>query len=205
MDVVKAVAFDFGKVICLPPGPEVMEKLAGMAGLPQAEFEPLVWKLRDAYDRGTINGGEYFRRVLAAAGVRAEDATVEAMYRVDLESWTVMNRETITLMEDIKASGTTLGILSNMPHDFLLMARERFPVFSLPQVGIFSCETGSIKPEPAIYEALIAALHCVPGEIVFFDDMRVNVEGAAALGIRAFVWEDPGTARNLLRQLGLGI
>jgi putative hydrolase of the HAD superfamily len=200
VDAVKAVVFDYGKVICHPPGDDVMEKIAALSGLPRTEFEPLVWKLRSPYDRGVITGPEYYRRILAAAGLPEDAALVGTMYRLDIESWKNINGETVKLMEDVKVAGFMLGILSNMPQDFLDLARKIYPVFSLPHVGIFSCETGSIKPEPAIYHALTAALGCAPGEILFFDDMPVNVEGAEVAGIRSFLWKDAGTARNLLRQ-----
>jgi putative hydrolase of the HAD superfamily len=103
-------------------------------------------------------------------------------------------------MERIKAGGTKLGILSNMPKDFLAMARQAIPVFSLPDVGIFSCETGSIKPEIPIYRTLIRAFGCEPEEIIFFDDIRENVDAARSLGINAFVWQDPRTAGEILNR-----
>jgi putative hydrolase of the HAD superfamily len=200
MDAVKAVVFDYGKVICHPPGEEVMEKLAALAGIPRRDFEPLVWKLRPPYDRGVITGPAYYRSILAAAGLPEDAALAGTMYQIDTDGWKALNGETVRLMEDIKAAGFKLGILSNMPQDFLDLARKIYPVFSLPHVGIFSCETGSVKPEPAIYRTLITALGCSPGEIVFFDDMPVNVEGAAAVGIRSFLWQDAEAARILLRQ-----
>jgi putative hydrolase of the HAD superfamily len=201
VNAVKAVVFDYGKVICHPPGNDVMEKIASLAGLPRREFEPLVWKLRPPYDRGVITGPEYYRRVLAAAGLPEDAALAQTLHRIDTDGWTHINTETVRLMEDIKAAGFKLGILSNMPQDFLDMARKTYPVFSLPHAGIFSCETGAVKPEPVIYRALTDALDCAPGEILFFDDMPVNVEGASAAGIRSFLWEDAGAARNLLRRL----
>jgi putative hydrolase of the HAD superfamily len=205
MDAVKAVVFDYGKVICHPPGDDVMEKLAALAGVPRPEFEALVWKLRSPYDRGVITGPEYYRSILAAAGLPEDAALIETMYRIDIDSWKAINGETVRLMEDIKTAGFMLGILSNMPRDFLDMARKTYPVFSLPHVGIFSCETGSVKPEPAIYQTLIAALGCVPGEILFFDDMPVNIEGAAAAGIRSILWQDAASARNLLRRFHIPV
>ena len=202
---VKAVVFDYGKVICHPPAEDVMDRLAALAGIPRREFEPLVWELRSPYDRGTITGPEYYRRILAAAGLPEDAALARTMHRIDIDSWTSINMETVRLMEDIKAAGFTLGILSNMPRDFLDMARKTYPVFSLPQVGIFSCEIASVKPEPAIYQALTAALNRAPGEILFFDDMAVNVEAAADAGIRACLWQDAGAARNLLRRFHVSV
>jgi putative hydrolase of the HAD superfamily len=202
---VKAVAFDYGKVICHPPGENVMEEIAALAGLPRAEFEPLVWKLRSPYDRGLISGPEYYLSILAAAGLPEDAALAGAMHRRDIESWKNINAETARLMEDIKAAGLLLAILSNMPGDFLAMARKTYPVFSLPHAEIYSCETGLIKPEPAIYAALISALGCAPEEIIFFDDMPDNIKGGEAAGIRSFLWEGPEAARNLLRRFNIPV
>jgi putative hydrolase of the HAD superfamily len=105
-------------------------------------------------------------------------------------------------MRAVKAvPGLTLGILSNMPHDFLALARGTIPGFELPDVGIFSCETGYIKPEEPIYRILLARLGCEPEELVFFDDMPINIDMARSLGIRAFLWKDPETARAELNRL----
>jgi HAD superfamily hydrolase (TIGR01509 family) len=120
------------------------------------------------------------------------------MARLDSAAWTRINPETVSLMEDVKQAGYTLGILSNMSHDFLAWARENVPVFRLADVSVFSCEEGSIKPEPAIYETLLARLGCPASEVIFFDDVPVNVEKARDFGISAYIWKDAATARGTL-------
>jgi putative hydrolase of the HAD superfamily len=203
--LIKAVVFDYGKVISFPPDPKIMERLASMAGVAAGVFEPLLWGLRGEYDRGTINAREYYGRLLSRLNVRLDEKTIEAMIELDWKSWKNLNPGTVKLMEDVKAAGFILGILSNMPHDFLAFARKKFPLFSLPDVALFSCEVNLIKPEAAIYQKLLSLLKCAPGELVFFDDTRNNVESAAALGIRAFLWKDPETARRDLSALGAGL
>jgi putative hydrolase of the HAD superfamily len=200
---IKAVVFDYGKVICFPPEEEVMESLAKLAGLPPSSMDALVWKYRDGYDRGTLSGKEYYRQVLAAAGVRRDAGVIARMVQIDLDSWKRINPDTVRLMEDVKKAGLKLGILSNLPREFLAFARANFPVFSLPDRGIFSCEIGAVKPEGKIYGALLAALGTRPEETVFFDDMERNTAAAAERGIRSFVWQDPETAREELRKAGL--
>jgi putative hydrolase of the HAD superfamily len=201
--MITAIVFDYGKVISLPPDPAIMERLASMAGVEAGLFESLLWGLRGEYDRGTINAREYYGRLFSRLGVRPDEKTIEAMIEMDLNSWKNINPGTARLMEDVKAAGFLLGILSNMPHDFLAFAREKIPLFSLPDVGLFSCEANLIKPEAAIYEKLLELLKCAPEEVVFFDDIQDNVKSAAALGIHAFLWKDPETARRDLSALGV--
>jgi putative hydrolase of the HAD superfamily len=199
----KGVAFDFGNVISLPQAEGVMEELASLAAMERTLFESLLWANRPEYDRGTLTGVEYYRNFLSKAGVFLDDKTLERMIAVDLKSWARINPGTERLMADIKMAGYKLGILSNMPHEFLAIARGKFPVFDLPHAAIYSCEVGSIKPEERIYREMVSALGIAAEELIFFDDMPVNVEKACSLGIRAFIWKDADSAREELRRLSL--
>jgi putative hydrolase of the HAD superfamily len=202
---VQAVVFDFGKVISLPQSADFTQTLADLAGLPAEVMNGLIWEFRDDYDRGKITGEEYYRTMLESRGLKPGGALVKELLRLDLDSWKNLNPGTIRLMEDVKAAKLKLGILSNMPPDFLAFARAHFPVFRLPDAAVFSCEAGSIKPEREIYETLLAALGCPPEATVFFDDVARNVEAAAKLGIRALLWKDPETARRELRNRGAAV
>jgi putative hydrolase of the HAD superfamily len=202
---IKAVAFDFGRVICDDPGKEPIEKMAGMAGLDVEQFTSLLWLHRTEYDRGAITAEEYYRGFLAKAGIYPDSDTIKKMVETDLQSWTRINGGTVTLMEDVKKAGLKLGVLSNMPHDFIAMARKRIPVFKLYDVGVFSCEVNSVKPEEPIYQALLSAFGCRADETAFFDDVPENVEKALALGMRGYVWKDPENARRELRRLAISL
>lgn len=204
MDI-KAIVFDFGQVISLPQEEGIIEQLAAIAGLETTLMYDLVWKNRGEYDRGRFVGKEYYRSILQPVGVTLEDSQLELMSRIDLTSWTRINPGTEALMEAIKKAGYTLGILSNMPKDFLALARSSIPVVALPDVGVFSCEVGSIKPEEAIYQALLRRLSCRPEEVIFFDDIPVNVDAAKTLGIRGFLWQNPETARKELQRAGISL
>jgi putative hydrolase of the HAD superfamily len=127
------------------------------------------------------------------------------MTRLDSAAWTHLNPETVRLMEDVKKAGYTLGILSNMSHEFLAWARENVSGFRLADVSVFSCEEGLIKPESAIYETLLARLGCPATEAIFFDDIPVNVEKARDFGIKAYIWKDADTARAILWEHGISL
>ncbi|MDR2096065.1 MAG: HAD family phosphatase [Treponema sp.] len=201
--MIHAVVFDYGGVISFPPPDILLDMLASFGEVDIAILDYLMRKHRDAYDRGTCSGKDYYRLILETAGVHPDDRIPEAMARLDLAGWKQVNPKTLRLMKEVKAAGLKLGILSNMPWEFLEMARETMPLFELPDTGIFSCEVGLIKPEAAIYQKLIEALQCKPEEIVFFDDIQVNVESARKQGIKAAVWKRPKKARFFLRSLGL--
>ena len=202
---IKAIIFDYGNVISLPQDPQVLDELAKKAGADRLLFESLLWSTRKEYDRGTISVQEYYKNLFSRLAVTVDDKTMDEMITMDLESWKNINTGTTALMDDVKRAGYILGILSNIPHDFLSWARKSVPVFTLAQVGLFSCEVGLIKPEPEIYQALISRCGIEAEELVFFDDNPDNIRSAASMGIHAFLWKSPEDARRELLSLGVGL
>lgn len=200
---IKAVVFDYGQVISHPQDTRVIDRLAAKAGVPREQFEPPLWSLRGEYDRGTVTGREYYRKILSRLGVSMDDKSVDELLEMDHKSWRNINPGTVALMEDVKKAGYILGILSNMPHDFLAWARKNVPVFSLPQVSLFSCEAGLIKPEKAIYVKMLSLLGVDGKEVAFFDDREENIISAKALGIEAFLFSTCENARRELSSLGV--
>ncbi len=78
----------------------------------------------------------------------------------------------------------------------------------LPLIGAFefrylSFELGLVKPDPAIFEAVAAALPASPESVLFLDDNAVNVEAAAAYGFAARHVRGVGEARRALVETGV--
>jgi len=200
---IKAVVFDYGNVISLPQDPKVMDELSGLVGVERDRFESALWSLRGDYDRGIISAKEYFKTVLSSLTVFVDEKTIEDIIEIDTNSWKKINTETEALMKELKAAGYLVGILSNMPHDFLDWAKINIPVFSLPHAGLFSCEVNLIKPEEAIYRKLLSMLGLEADELVFFDDKAENIAGAKAVGMKAILWKNAENARYELISLGV--
>ncbi|MDR2136365.1 MAG: HAD family phosphatase [Treponema sp.] len=198
----KAVVFDYGKVICFPPSAENRGALLSLTGLSAEALEALERRYRGEYDRGLCDGKGYYRALLGGAGIFPDDSVLETLAETDAEGWKRLDPATVALMRDVKKAGFALGVLSNMPYDFLNWARAALPLFGELDAAVFSCEAGVIKPERRIYEILRDRLGCEFGEIVFFDDIPANVDKAAELGIRAFLWNGAAGAREALEKLG---
>jgi putative hydrolase of the HAD superfamily len=199
--MIKAVVFDYGGVICFFPPPEIGAELERLTGLPPETLMKLQRKYRGEYDRGIYNSREYYQFILSKVGIFPGDAVCEKIGRADMNGWKNLNPATIQLMRDIKAAGLALGILSNMPRDFLPWVRQNLAVFGEVDAAVFSCEYNLIKPEPAIYEKLRERLGCEYQEIVFFDDVPDNIAAANKLGITGIIWTGAEAARESLGKL----
>jgi len=198
--MIKALVLDFGNVISEPHDDTVYDRMAARSGLPAGYFQTACWKYRAEFDGGKIRGKEMYRRVLADAGIAGSGAELDALAGdlivEDIGSWTRVNPGVTDWALDIQKKGFLLGILSNMPHDFLEIAGHTVELFHKADVPVFSCDVGEIKPEPPIYRILIERLGCDPSQIVFFDDLEPNVRAARALGIQAFVFTDLASAKR---------
>jgi putative hydrolase of the HAD superfamily len=201
---IKAVAFDYGGVISLPQDENAMRDMASIAGIGAARMEKIYWDSRHLYDRALVSGSEYFKNILAAEGIFPGNRAIEALIRRDVESWSRTDEGTERLMNDVKQAGLKVGVLSNMIRPFLEIAAGNIPALRIPDVSVYSCEAGAVKPEKKIYDLLLSALGCGAGELVFFDDSEINVEAAKKLGIHAFLWQGAAAARRELEALCAG-
>jgi putative hydrolase of the HAD superfamily len=189
----KLITFDYGGVICFMPSPEMRSELARISGLSTEVLWELDRKYRGEWDRGIYDGIGHYRLILAKAGVSLDDDRLARIVKADIDCWKNIDSAVLQLMQDIKAAGLRLGILSNIPRDF---PRDSVPVFAEADIAVYSCDLGLIKPEAGIYEKLREKAGCLYEDIVFFDDKEDNVYKARELGIQAFLWEGAGAARK---------
>lgn len=190
--MIKALVLDFGNVISEPHDDTVYGRMAERSGLPADFFQTACWKYRDEFDGGKISGKEMYRRVLADGKVSLSETELDRiageLIIEDIGSWTRINQRVTDWALDLQRQGYVLGILSNMPQDFLDMAGHAVELFSKADVPVFSCHVGTIKPRPEIYRILLDRLGCEGPEVVFFDDLEANVAAARDQGILSYVF-----------------
>lgn len=200
---IKAVAFDFGNVISVPQEPETMSLLAAIADVDEAAARDIAFTGRDDWDSGALSGPDHYRRGFLRHGKDADEGTLAAFMRADLESWATLNDRTVALMEELLAAGVRTAILSNMPKEFIGTVRKRFPIVSKVELRVFSGELGVVKPAPEIYRSLLEKLALPPEAVLFFDDMERNIDAARKLGMAARLWTGPDAARAVLAAEGI--
>jgi putative hydrolase of the HAD superfamily len=96
------------------------------------------------------------------------------------------------------------ALLTNNIPEWRTSWRSLLDVDALFDVVVDSCEVGTRKPEPAIYEIMRNKLG-VPHEAIFFlDDLGVNLKAARSLGWQTLKYDDTTRVLSVLDALADG-
>jgi putative hydrolase of the HAD superfamily len=200
---IRSVVFDFGNVICFPVADEKIARAAADCGLSVDRFLSAFWADRLPYDGG-MPAREYWRGVAAAASTDFDDALIEKMVQHEIGFWNHYDSRVFSWIEKLRASGYTVGILSNLPQPIADSLRATPGFLEHFDHATLSCELGLYKPQVAIYEHSFRGLGVAPEEVLFIDDKIENVLGAREVGMSAELfttWEE--FAGEVPRRYGL--
>lgn len=111
--------------------------------------------------------------------------------------------ETVTLLDELRAAGYRLYVLSNIIRESYEDLRARLTFWDRFEGVVVSYALKTAKPEPAIYHYLLDHYHLNPNECLFIDDMEPNVAGALAVGIPAVRFHSVEDLRRILRERGI--
>lgn len=180
--MIKNIIFDIGNVLArfrwkeyikeLGYSPEICERMA------KATVQSPYW---DEVDRGVLSIEEIIQ---LCAAIEPELTKEIADFFHDRTGLVVEFDYSAELIASLKEKGYNIYLLSNYAGDTYAYAKEHFRFIPLVDGGIISYEINKIKPEPEIYQELLNRYHLNPNECVFLDDLKRNLAGAAAFGIR---------------------
>ena len=148
-----------------------------------------------------MTSSDYWPHFAMDARTALTPAQIGELAALDLRVWRHMNASMIALVSELREAGLRTAILSNMQPELLRILRADAAWLDAFDVHVFSCDLQMVKPEPEIRRRLLAALDALPGEVIFIDDLRVNVEGARALGIHALQYTSLPELRSQLSDL----
>lgn len=151
-------------------------------------------------DRGTLERDPMIARAARRTGLE-ESAIRSLMDHVPPSLVPIPG--SIELLYRVKAQpGNRVFCLSNM-HFASIEHLERAQTFwDAFEGSVISCRLRMIKPEPAIYIHLLKSHGLEARRTVFIDDTQVNLDAAAALGIRTIRFENPQQCESSLRAMG---
>ena len=109
------------------------------------------------------------------------------------------------LVRELKDAGYGIYLLSNASvrqHDYW----PRVPGSELFDGTLISADEKVMKPQPEIYNLCMERFGLRPEECFFIDDVKANIDGAAACGIAGTVfYGDAAALRTCLKEAGVRI
>lgn len=106
-------------------------------------------------------------------------------------------------VRSLKEKGYRTLILSNYSEFLFEKTKNKMEFLPLMDGALFSYRYKMVKPEPRIYRKLIELFRLVPEHTVFIDDLKANVDGAAAFGIHPVQFFGYDDAQKKLKALGV--
>jgi putative hydrolase of the HAD superfamily len=191
---IRAIVSDLGGVLTAPLL-DAFAQLGERGGISMEQLGKAMQRLAEAdgefplfaLERGQMSEAEFLARLGAA--LREEtgrDIELEGFgdrYFAGLDP----NEEMLALMRSLRERGYRMALLTNNVREWQPLWRSKFGIDELFEVVIDSGFVGARKPEPEIYDLTLRELDLPAPACLFVDDLEVNCEAAAALGMEA-VW-----------------
>ena len=175
----KNVVFDLGRVVFAQDPAKSTAEFKQFFSYVSLTPMPQFWT---DYDMGVLSFDQVAEELAAYRGVEPEFA--REMITIAIGKQETI-RPTEKLIDELKAAGYKLYVLSNMSREFIDFLRKQ-KVYENFDGDVVSCEVGIVKPMPEIYDLLLKRFELNPAETIFIDDRKENVDAAAAKGIATF-------------------
>ncbi len=197
--MIRAVFFDFGGVVLSSPF-DAFASYEQRSGLPEGLLRSLnatapdtnAWARLERSEIGIDDFVVAFEAEAAAAGHRVDGRAVLACLSGELRP---------AMVEAVRRCSEQFvtGLLTN---NFVAGADDRGAahhpewrdVVALFDVVVESSRVGVRKPDRRFYELACEMAEVEPAEVVFLDDLGVNLKPARAMGMTTIKVEDPAVA-----------
>jgi glucose-1-phosphatase len=147
------------------------------------------------FERGEISEAEYYQRTASRTGIILSFEQWRAGWNAIFVGEMPGTLDLLTELRD----QVRLMALSNINAPHQAFTVQHFSHLLKPfEYVAFSHELGLRKPEKAIFDSIIRRSELDAKNILFFDDMAINVQGARDAGLRAELYVNAVQARPLI-------
>ena len=184
--MIKAIIFDFGRVISAQKPMSLFRSYEKDLGLPPGALNPIMfgshaWQ-ETLQGRKTIE--EFWYEIGPELGLNTPDEVDAFRHRYQADE--ALNEGVLDLIRRLRGR-YKLAVLSNSPPGLARWLAE-WQILELFDVVFCSGDEGVVKPETAAFETTLERLGVKPGEAVFIDDFEEHVGAARNLGLHGILF-----------------
>jgi putative hydrolase of the HAD superfamily len=198
----RALLFDLGGVVLHTDFDRSLQAWAPHSQLPLARLREL-FQVDEPYRRhetGRLPAEGYFDHLRELLALRCDAATLQAGFNASLVAEI---DETVRLLAAVRRRVPCYAI-SNTNAVHLAHMELAFPRLLPHFTRVFaSHEIGARKPDPEAFTHVLRAIGMAAPEVLLFDDLLPNVQGAQACGLQAVLVRRPEDVRSALLERGL--
>lgn len=199
---IQAVLFDLGGVVLEIDFQRAFAFWANRAGIDAATIDAR-YSIDEAYrrhERGQIDGARYFAHLRQTLGLDLSDELM-------LAGWNrifVAPIDGVAALLEQLAPRVAVHAFSNTNESHVRHMRQQYrSLFAHFRQVHVSSELGHRKPEAPAFLKVAGLMNCPPSQILFFDDLKENVDGARAVGMSAIQVTSTADIARGLAEAGL--
>jgi epoxide hydrolase-like predicted phosphatase len=199
--MIKAVIFDFGRVISAQKPLSLFRSYERDLGLEPGTINPIMFGSQAWQDTlvGRKTAKEFWYAIASELNLHTPEE-IDA-FRQRYHADEAINAGVLALIRRLREQGRyKLAVLSNCPPG---LADWLADWGMLDQFDVVFCsgDEGIAKPDPAVFETTLERLGVAPEEAVFIDDTLGHVEAARALGLHGVLFTTAEALANELESL----
>jgi glucose-1-phosphatase len=196
----KAIIFDLGKVLVHFDFKRGYQALESLCPHPAADIPKRIAPtgLVERFETGLVEPRDFVEQLTRLLDLRVD-------YDQFCGIWSCIFTDPLipeSIIEGL-ASRYRLLLLSNTNAIHFDMVRRNYPVLRHFHDLVLSYEVKAMKPDPAIYRAVLERAGCRPEECFYTDDIGEYVEGARRMGIDAVQFRGAEALQQELRARGI--
>ncbi|MEZ6044525.1 MAG: HAD family phosphatase [Planctomycetaceae bacterium] len=205
--MLKTILFDMGNVLVYFSHDRMCQQMGALYDRSESEVRELLMSsgLQAGFERGTIQPEELWHEFELRFGAKlGRQVTLQELERAGSDIFW-LNEPMPELLEELKSFGLRLVLLSNTSISHFEFIMREFSVLQYFDDYVTSYEVGAMKPEPAIYQAALEKIDCLPEECFYTDDIEIYIEAAREYGLQAEVFHSVAELRTHLKRAGLDV
>ena len=196
------VLFDLGNVLVRIHPEAFLQTLGIDTPENRKMYGPKVIEIVRRYERGGDSTEQYLSRL---EGLLNHGEFHFGREQIEKAMLSVIGKPLEGMEELVQrvAVGTRVGLLSNTNPLHYHLCLENLPVLRHIPVHFLSYQLLALKPEPAIYHAVVEAIDLPAEEILFIDDVEENITAARSIRMQGIRFTDPAGLEKALEPLGV--